>query len=218
MATHHHHEPQGADLAVAAQATLEKSGEQWTTMRANIFRALAGFDKPASAYDIAEAVSKAEGAASPPTVCIAFSTCSSARTSRGASKARTPTSPNRAPGLPARLHLPGVRHMRPDHAPRRRQHHAWRALGSGGGGFLTGAPGDRSPRPMRSVRRAGHSRSVAAARPKERPAGGATAPTDVMGLARDRFAKTRLQSKSFPIRTPGTGGSLSAIAATRSIG
>lgn len=61
MAAHHHHEPQGADLATAAQATLEKSGEQWTTMRANIFRALAGFDKPASAYDIAEAVSKAEG-------------------------------------------------------------------------------------------------------------------------------------------------------------
>lgn len=61
MAAHHHHEPQGADLATAAQATLEKSGEQWTTMRANIFKALAGFDKPASAYDIAEAVSKAEG-------------------------------------------------------------------------------------------------------------------------------------------------------------
>jgi|UniRef100_UPI0035C9B632 Fur family zinc uptake transcriptional regulator len=61
MAMHHHTEPQGADLAVAAQATLERSGEQWTAMRANIFRALAGFDKPASAYDIAEAVSKAEG-------------------------------------------------------------------------------------------------------------------------------------------------------------
>jgi len=61
MAAHHHHEPQGADLAIAAQATLEKAGEQWTTMRANIFRALAGFDKPASAYDIAEAVSKTEG-------------------------------------------------------------------------------------------------------------------------------------------------------------
>jgi Fur family zinc uptake transcriptional regulator len=61
MGAHHHHEPASADLAEAAQATLEKSGEQWTTMRANIFRALAGFDKPASAYDIAEAVSKAEG-------------------------------------------------------------------------------------------------------------------------------------------------------------
>ena len=61
MAAHHHHEPQGADLATAAQATLERSGEQWTAMRANIFKALAGFDKPASAYDIAEAVSKSEG-------------------------------------------------------------------------------------------------------------------------------------------------------------
>jgi len=58
---HHHHEPLGADLASAAQATLEKSGEQWTAMRAQIFKALAGFEKPASAYDIAEAVSKAEG-------------------------------------------------------------------------------------------------------------------------------------------------------------
>ena len=30
-------------------------------MRASVFEALAGFDRPASAYDIAEAVSKAEG-------------------------------------------------------------------------------------------------------------------------------------------------------------
>ncbi|MEO5938698.1 MAG: transcriptional repressor [Sphingomonas sp.] len=58
---HHHNEPAGADLATAAQATLEKSGEQWTTMRASIFDALAKFDKPASAYDIADAVSKSEG-------------------------------------------------------------------------------------------------------------------------------------------------------------
>jgi Fur family zinc uptake transcriptional regulator len=58
---HHHHEPQGADLAHAAQATLESAGEQWTAMRASVFGALAGFDKPASAYDIAEAVSKTEG-------------------------------------------------------------------------------------------------------------------------------------------------------------
>ena len=60
-AHHHHSEPAGADLAVAAQATLEKSGEQWTAMRASIFDALAKFDKPASAYDIADAVSKSEG-------------------------------------------------------------------------------------------------------------------------------------------------------------
>jgi Fur family zinc uptake transcriptional regulator len=61
MAVHQHHEHHGADLTQAAQATLERSGEQWTTMRAQIFAALAGFDKPASAYDIAEAVSKAAG-------------------------------------------------------------------------------------------------------------------------------------------------------------
>lgn len=63
MASHHHkhHEPQGADLARAAQATLERAGEQWTAMRARIFETLNGFDKPASAYDIAEAVSKSEG-------------------------------------------------------------------------------------------------------------------------------------------------------------
>ncbi|MBS0479004.1 MAG: transcriptional repressor [Proteobacteria bacterium] len=60
-AHHHHHEPAGADLAAAAQATLEKSGEQWTAMRASIFDTLARFDKPASAYDIADAVSKSEG-------------------------------------------------------------------------------------------------------------------------------------------------------------
>ena len=61
MAAHHHREPVGAELAKVAQATLEKSGEQWTAMRAQIFAALAGFDKPASAYDIADAVSKSEG-------------------------------------------------------------------------------------------------------------------------------------------------------------
>ncbi len=61
MAAHHHHEPQGPDLATAAQATLERSGEQWTTMRASVFKVLAGFSKPASAYDIAEAISQAEG-------------------------------------------------------------------------------------------------------------------------------------------------------------
>ncbi|MEG3164330.1 transcriptional repressor [Sphingomonas sp. PB2P19] len=62
MATaHKHREPQGDDLTLAARTALEKSGEQWTAMRASVFAALAGFDKPASAYDIAEAVSKVEG-------------------------------------------------------------------------------------------------------------------------------------------------------------
>ena len=61
MASHHHHEHHGIDLAQAAQATLERSGEQWTAMRASIFETLAAFDKPASAYDIADAVSKRQG-------------------------------------------------------------------------------------------------------------------------------------------------------------
>ena len=61
MGIHQHHEHEGVALASAAQATLERSGEQWTAMRAQIFAALASFDKPASAYDIAEAVSKAQG-------------------------------------------------------------------------------------------------------------------------------------------------------------
>jgi Fur family zinc uptake transcriptional regulator len=60
MAAHHHHEHSGKALSRAAQTTLEKAGEQWTAMRASVFDALAGFDKPASAYDIAEAGAKAE--------------------------------------------------------------------------------------------------------------------------------------------------------------
>jgi Fur family transcriptional regulator, zinc uptake regulator len=58
---HEHHEHEGAALAHAAQATLERAGEQWTSMRARVFDALAGFDRPASAYDIAEAISLSEG-------------------------------------------------------------------------------------------------------------------------------------------------------------
>ncbi|HYI64002.1 MAG TPA: transcriptional repressor [Allosphingosinicella sp.] len=58
---HVHHSHQGADLADAAKSTMEKSGEQWTQMRSAVFGALASFDRPASAYDIAERVSKDQG-------------------------------------------------------------------------------------------------------------------------------------------------------------
>jgi len=58
---HVHHSHQGADLADAAKSTMEKSGEQWTQMRSAVFGALASFDRPASAYDIAEKVSKDQG-------------------------------------------------------------------------------------------------------------------------------------------------------------
>ncbi len=50
----------GAELVTAAQAALEKAGEQWTPMRATVYAALAGFDRPASAYDIADSISKSE--------------------------------------------------------------------------------------------------------------------------------------------------------------
>ena len=58
---HHHDSHEGASLKVAAQETMERSGEQWTQMREAVFEALASFDKPASAYDIADKVSTAEG-------------------------------------------------------------------------------------------------------------------------------------------------------------
>lgn len=61
MAHHDHTLHQGVELTVAARERLMKQGEQWTDMRASVFEALAGFDRPASAYDIAEAVSKLEG-------------------------------------------------------------------------------------------------------------------------------------------------------------
>jgi Fur family zinc uptake transcriptional regulator len=59
---HVHHSHSGDNLADAAKSTMERSGEQWTQMRAAVFDALASFgDKPASAYDIAEKVSQNEG-------------------------------------------------------------------------------------------------------------------------------------------------------------
>ena len=61
MAHHDHKLHEGASLKEAARDKLTREGEQWTGMRAAVFDALASFDKPASAYDIAEAVSKAEG-------------------------------------------------------------------------------------------------------------------------------------------------------------
>jgi 1-deoxy-D-xylulose-5-phosphate synthase len=59
MASHQHKIHEGSSLRTAAQSRLESRGEQWTDMRGAVFDALASFDRPASAYDIAEAVSKA---------------------------------------------------------------------------------------------------------------------------------------------------------------
>ena len=61
MGRHDHQLHEGESLKAAARDRLLKQGEQWTGMRAAVFDALASFDKPASAYDIAEQVSKAQG-------------------------------------------------------------------------------------------------------------------------------------------------------------
>ena len=60
MARHDHHLHDGENLKSAARERLTGRGEQWTNMREAVFDALAGFDRPASAYDIAEAISKAQ--------------------------------------------------------------------------------------------------------------------------------------------------------------
>ncbi len=59
MSGHHHHNLSGITLVEAARHALEQHGEQWTDMRGEVYDALAGQSRPASAYDIAEAVSKA---------------------------------------------------------------------------------------------------------------------------------------------------------------
>lgn len=58
---HHDHAHDDAALAEAARTALEAAGEQWTDMRAAIFAAVAAHDRPASAYDIADQVSKQRG-------------------------------------------------------------------------------------------------------------------------------------------------------------
>ena len=61
MASHEHRIHEGESLRDAARERLTSRGEQWTEMRAAVFDALAQFDRPASAYDIAEAVSNQQG-------------------------------------------------------------------------------------------------------------------------------------------------------------
>ena len=61
MTTHKHHVDRGEPLKEAARKHLMQRGEQWTDMREAVFNALSGFDRPASAYDIAEAVSNSQG-------------------------------------------------------------------------------------------------------------------------------------------------------------
>ena len=61
MAAHQHYNHEGESLKDAARDRLTSRGEQWTDMRESVFEALASFDRPASAYDIAEAVSNTQG-------------------------------------------------------------------------------------------------------------------------------------------------------------
>ncbi len=61
MGAHVHHSHSGSALADAARDAMTRSGEQWTPMRSAVFDALASFDRPASAYDIADKVSADQG-------------------------------------------------------------------------------------------------------------------------------------------------------------
>ena len=61
MTRHDHQLHQGDSLTAAERERLTREGEQWTEMRAAVFEALASFDKPASAYDVAEQVSNSQG-------------------------------------------------------------------------------------------------------------------------------------------------------------
>lgn len=55
--THDHHLHEGAALRSAAKDRLNSQGEQWNGVRAAVCDALAGCSQPATADQIAEAVS-----------------------------------------------------------------------------------------------------------------------------------------------------------------
>jgi hypothetical protein len=160
MARHDHHDHGGEDLKERRQGSrLTDRGEQWTGMREAVFDALAGFDRPASAYDIAEAVSKAQGRR-----VAANSVYRILDLFVGANLARRVESANayvaNATRLPARLHLPDLRHLRPGQAHRRRQHRQRRPQGGREERLRPDPPGDRGPRHLRGLR----------LRPEEAPA------------------------------------------------
>ncbi len=58
---HKHAEHEGATLIDAARTALTNAGEQWTGMRADVFAELARHERPASAYDIADNLSRIRG-------------------------------------------------------------------------------------------------------------------------------------------------------------
>lgn len=54
----HHHSPHdGLALEQAARACIEAAGEQWTSLRGEVFATLAADRRPVSAYDVADATS-----------------------------------------------------------------------------------------------------------------------------------------------------------------
>ena len=61
MPAHTHSLPAGAALTNAARDAVVGAGEQWTDLRAHVFEALSTFERPASAYDVTEAVSRRAG-------------------------------------------------------------------------------------------------------------------------------------------------------------
>lgn len=64
MATTHdhpHREHSGEKLVTAARDALMAAGEQWTEMRESVFAELATHERPASAYDIADNLSRSRG-------------------------------------------------------------------------------------------------------------------------------------------------------------
>lgn len=63
MASQHHlhKEHSGSSLIDAARAALTDAGEQWTGMREAVFAELARHECPASAYDIADNLSRSRG-------------------------------------------------------------------------------------------------------------------------------------------------------------
>jgi Fur family zinc uptake transcriptional regulator len=58
---HTHAEHSGEDLVEAARTALTASGEQWTSMREAVFAELALHERPASAYLIADNLSRQRG-------------------------------------------------------------------------------------------------------------------------------------------------------------
>ncbi|NNE48910.1 MAG: transcriptional repressor, partial [Altererythrobacter sp.] len=59
--SHAHEEHSGTGLIEAARDSLVASGEQWTGMREAVFAELARHERPVSAYDIAENLSRERG-------------------------------------------------------------------------------------------------------------------------------------------------------------